>query len=91
MTRQFGISFETLSRRADATGISHPPGSHGVTQYYAENVIPLPSRSILAADIAPLEPIDLAEARSNEARSLALLFSLFLWDLFALVLWALFF
>lgn len=31
--------------RTDATGICHPSGSHGVTQYYA-NSIPLPSGSI---------------------------------------------
>lgn len=85
MTRQFGISFETLSRRADATGISHPPGSHGVTQYYADS-IPLPSGSI-----APLEPLDLSKARFNRALVFALFVNFGIWALLAFAVWLLFF
>jgi hypothetical protein len=53
-------------------------------------LIPFPSRSILAAD-QPLEPINLAQARFNEALMFALLLNFSTWGLFALAVWALFF
>ncbi|SCB51720.1 hypothetical protein GA0061099_102126 [Bradyrhizobium yuanmingense] len=35
------------SSRVDATGISHPPGPHGVTQYHAETSSFMPAVSSL--------------------------------------------
>ena len=77
-----------MTSRTDATGISHPSGSRGVTQYYADNRIPLPSGSVLEP---PLESIDLAQAHLKEALLFALPLGLFLWIAFALVIRALFF
>lgn len=83
------ISFETLSRRPAATGNPLPVGARpSVTQYYAENVIPLPSGSL---PISPLETIDLAQARFHETLRFALLLNFTIWGLLALCLWALFF
>jgi hypothetical protein len=84
--RHFG-----LTSRTDATGISHPSGSRGVTQYYADNVIPLPSRSIMADPIPSLEPINLLQSRIYEARVVALLLTLFSWVGIAVFFWLLFF
>jgi hypothetical protein len=35
-----------MTSRTVTTGINPPPGSRGVTQYYAESSIPLPSGSV---------------------------------------------
>jgi hypothetical protein len=92
MTRHIAMSFETLSRRAATTGNPSQPGAPlSVPQYYAENVFPLPPRSILAAPIAPLEPLDLAKSRFHETLRFALLLNFSIWGLFALAVWALFF
>jgi hypothetical protein len=53
-------------------------------------LIPLPARSILAAD-APLEPLNLAQARFYETLRFALLLNFSIWGLFFGAVWALFF
>jgi len=78
-----------MTRPAATTGNQSLPASYGARDTRA-NLIPFPSRSILAAD-APLEPIDLSQSRFNEALALALLVNLFAWFGFALILRALFF
>lgn len=85
------ITFEKLSRTA-ATGNPPQSGSRGLGKQYnsrAANVILLPSRSILAADVAPLEPIDLAQARLKEAIPFALPVGALLWILIGLAVWGL--
>lgn len=92
MTRRIAISFETLSRRPTSTGGPQSAGAPlSVPQYYAENVFPLPPRSILTAPIPSLEPLDLAQARFNRALMMALLLNFGIWGFFALMVWALFF
>jgi hypothetical protein len=92
MTHRIGISFETLSRRPTLTGSPQSAGARpSVTQYYAENVFPLPPRSILAAPIAPLEPLDLAKSRFHETLRFALLLNFSIWGVFFGAVWALFF
>jgi hypothetical protein len=54
-------------------------------------IIPLPSRSILAAPIAPLKALNLAKSRFHETLRFALLLSFSIWGLFALSIWVLFF
>jgi hypothetical protein len=72
---------ETSRRAAD--GGRQRAGSRGVTQYYADTLIPFPSRSILAAD-DPLEPINLPQARLNKALMFALAINFLSWSLILL-------
>ena len=69
-----------MTRRASLTGISTDAPGVGVTQYHAENLIPFPSRSILASE-APLHPLNLSQARFNEALLFALLVNFLCWGL----------
>lgn len=65
----------------------HPAGSRGAKKQYnhrAANVILLPSGSI-----APLEEIDLSQARFHRALMFALPVSLLLWSLIGAAVWLL--
>jgi hypothetical protein len=80
MTIRFAEN-ETSRRVAD--GGRQRAGSLGVTQYYADTLIPFPSRSILTAD-DPLKPLDLATARLNKAVVFALAVNFLSWGLILL-------
>src|SRR3954471_1026303 len=69
----------------------HPAGSQGAVTKNTSGaeIIRMPSGSIVS--IPPLEPINLYQARFNEALALALLVNFGIWGLLALVVRALFF
>ncbi|MET4529169.1 hypothetical protein ABIB87_008899 [Bradyrhizobium sp. JR18.2] len=82
--RSFG-----MTSRPSATGISHSTGSRSAgTQTYPHAEIRLPSGSLDRA-IGPFEPLDLSQARLNEALALALPLSIILWILIGLSVWGL--
>lgn len=77
---------QLTSRRTD--GGAQCSGSRGARGTRANLDIPLPSGSL---PISPLKPINLSQARFNEALALALLINFGIWGLLALAVWALFF
>jgi hypothetical protein len=82
---------QLTSRRAATTGNPSRPGSLGAVPQYKSGaeIIRMPAGSIVS--LPPLEPLDPAQPRFNEALVLALLFNCLLWFGFALILRALFF
>jgi hypothetical protein len=79
-----------MSRRAMDGGHQRVGSRSAVPQYKSgAEIIRMPSGSIVS--IPPLEPLDLAKSRFNEALLLALFINFGIWACLALLLWALFF
>jgi hypothetical protein len=75
-----------LTSRTATTGINPPSGSRGAKKQYNHRaeIIRMPSGSI-----APLEQLDLSQARFNRALMFALPVSFILWGVIGLSIWGL--
>jgi hypothetical protein len=86
---------ETSRQNIGRGRYDRPAGSRDVrTQYNPHTeIVRLPAGSIVSIPRheAPLEPLDLSQARFNKALAFALIVNFSIWGLLALAVWALFF
>jgi len=87
MSRSFGIIWPAVTG-----GNNQPPAIRSAEAQYksrAANVIQLPSRSILAHPVSPLERFDPPQSNLHRALMFALPVSILLWGLIVAAVWLL--